>query len=73
MVLRIPGTGLQLESSASSSSKLPQQAFAITLDDRVLESMIQCVKNGKDLQLLLGGSPVSAISGTWGVWQVKAQ
>jgi hypothetical protein len=58
MVLQIPATGLQLESTGSSS-KLPQQAFAITLDDSVIENMIQCVQNGKNIQLSLGSSPVS--------------
>ncbi|KAJ9151749.1 Com1 regulatory protein [Pleurostoma richardsiae] len=57
MPFRIPEAGLQLESSADAVATLPLQAFAITLSDSVLEDMIQCVQNGEDIQLSLGGTP----------------
>ena len=59
MVLSIPDSGLQLESSAKAAAALPLQAFALTLSDSVIEDMINCVQNGQDIQLSLGGSPVS--------------
>lgn len=59
MVLNIPDSGLQLESSAKAAAALPLQAFALTLSDSVIEDMINCVQNGQDIQLSLGGSPVS--------------
>lgn len=57
MVLSIPDSGLQLESSAKAAAALPLQAFALTLSDSVIEDMINCVQNGQDIQLSLGGSP----------------
>jgi hypothetical protein len=62
MVMRIPDGGLRLESSAEATAALPLQSFAITLDDGLIESMIECVQNGRDLQLSLGNNPVSAAS-----------
>jgi RNA polymerase II elongation factor ELL len=59
MVLRIPDAGLSLESSPKSRAALPAQAFAITLSDNVIEDMIECVRNGQDIQLSLGDIPVS--------------
>lgn len=59
MVLRIPETGLQLESSGKAADTLPLQAFAITLSDNVIEDLIQCVQNGDDIRLSLGNVPVS--------------
>jgi RNA polymerase II elongation factor ELL len=60
--LRVPETGLILESSENASTALPTQAFAVSLSDIVIEDMIQCVQNGEDIQLSLGSSPVSAKS-----------
>lgn len=61
MVLRIPETGLQLESSVKAAETLPLQAFAITLSDNVIEDLIQCVQNGDDIRLSLGNVPVSEL------------
>ncbi|KAH6687891.1 COM1 protein [Plectosphaerella plurivora] len=55
--LRVPDTGLQLESSGNASQGVPAQAFALTLSDSVIEDMIKCVQNGEDIQLSLGSSP----------------
>lgn len=59
MVLRIPETGLQLESSEKTADTLPLQAFAFTLSDSVIEDLIQCVQDGEDVRLSLGNVPVS--------------
>lgn len=61
MVLRIPETGLQLESSDKIADTLPLQAFAITLSDSVIENLIQCVQDGEDIRLSLGNVPVSEL------------
>lgn len=50
---------LQLGSSVDSMAELPQQAFALTLSDDVLEDMIESVRNGQEIQLSLGDTPVS--------------
>ncbi|KAK2046907.1 hypothetical protein LZ31DRAFT_180254 [Colletotrichum somersetense] len=55
--LKVPETGLILESSAASGNPVPPQAFTINLSDHVLEDMIRCVQSGEDLQLSLGSSP----------------
>ncbi|GJC85001.1 hypothetical protein ColLi_07839 [Colletotrichum liriopes] len=55
--LKVPDTGLILESSAASGNPVPPQAFTINLSDNVLEDMIKCVQSGEDLQLSLGSSP----------------
>lgn len=60
MVLSVPDTGLHLESSAKSADTLPLQAFALTLNDNVIEDLIQRVQNGGDVKLSLGNVPVSA-------------
>ncbi|KLU81283.1 hypothetical protein MAPG_00374 [Magnaporthiopsis poae ATCC 64411] len=57
MVLKLPEAGLELESSARSMATLPLQAFAITLDDDILEDMIESFQNGKGIELSLGQSP----------------
>jgi hypothetical protein len=36
------------------------QAFGITLNDNVIEDLINCVQNGKEIELFLGNNPVSA-------------
>lgn len=75
MVLRIPETGLQLESSAKTADTLPMQAFAITLSDSVIEDLIQCAQNGEDIRLSLGNVPVSrgiSISNTMGAIKLTA-
>lgn len=60
MVLQIPeNMQLLLGSSADSKADLPQQAFALTLSDDVLEGMIESVRNGQGIQLSLGNTPVS--------------
>ncbi|WQF87195.1 Putative winged helix DNA-binding domain superfamily [Colletotrichum destructivum] len=56
--LKVPETGLILESSAASGNPVPPQAFTINLSDNVLEDMIKCVQSGEDLQLALGSSPM---------------
>lgn len=61
MVLRIPETGFQLESSEKTADNLPLQAFAITLSDNVIEDLIQCVQDGEDIRLSLGNVPVSEV------------
>lgn len=61
MVLRVPDSGLALESSAKSTANLPAQAFAVTLSDKAIEDMIQCVQNGQDIQLSMGDAPVSLL------------
>ncbi|KAF9875897.1 hypothetical protein CkaCkLH20_06829 [Colletotrichum karsti] len=55
--IRVPDTGLILESSAASGNPVPPQAFTINLSDHVLEDLIKCVQSGEDLQLSLGSSP----------------
>ncbi|KAH7001624.1 hypothetical protein EDB80DRAFT_98190 [Ilyonectria destructans] len=55
--LKVPEAGWQLEGSPSERSKLPQQAFALTLSDNVIEDMIKCVQSGDGLQLSLGSTP----------------
>lgn len=57
--LKVPESGLVLESSDTKESSLPPQAFAINLSDNVIESMIRCFQNGDDINLALGSSPVS--------------
>jgi hypothetical protein len=60
MVLQLPeNMQLLLGSSAGSMAELPQQAFALTLSDDVLEGMIESVRNGQEIQLSLGDAPVS--------------
>lgn len=61
MVLRIPETGLHLESLDRSADTLPLQAFAFTLSDNVIEDLIRCVQNGEDVKLSLGPVPVSVL------------
>ncbi|KAI1309814.1 hypothetical protein F5Y03DRAFT_58439 [Xylaria venustula] len=55
--LKIPETGLQLESPPSSRDFLPMQAFGITLNDSMIEDMIKCVQSGQNVELTLGGAP----------------
>ncbi|KAK1755003.1 hypothetical protein QBC47DRAFT_301341 [Echria macrotheca] len=57
MVVTIPDAGLVLESSAKAVAGLPTQAFAVSLSNSMIENMIECVKNGGDIQLSLGNSP----------------
>jgi RNA polymerase II elongation factor ELL len=58
MALNMPET-LVLSSSADMMSGLPQQAFALTLSDNIIEDMIACVQKGQEIQLSLGDTPVS--------------
>lgn len=55
--LKVPDSGLLLESSAGKDAGLPSQAFALSLSDNVIEDMIKCVQNGDGIQLALGGNP----------------
>lgn len=56
--LKIPESGVLLKGSPSDDSDpVPQQAFAISLSDNVIEDMIKCVQDGEDIQLALGASP----------------
>ncbi len=57
-VLKIPDAGLLLESSEDTMAGLPAQAFALNLDDSVIEDMIACVQDGQGITLSLGSSPV---------------
>lgn len=57
--LKIPDNGLTLKGSAGDIGPLPPQAFAISLNDSVIEGMIKCVQDGGDIQLALGAKPVS--------------
>jgi len=59
MVLKVPESGLLLESSPKAMAGLPTQAFAVSLSNNMIEDMIQCIQSGQDIQLSLGGSPVS--------------
>jgi RNA polymerase II elongation factor ELL len=58
MVFKMPDT-LVLSSSANAMAELPQQAFALTLSDDMIEDMIACVQKGQEIQLSLGDTPVS--------------
>lgn len=61
--LKIPENGVMLKGSAGRDvASLPPQAFAISLNDSVIEGMIKCVQNGGDIQLALGARPVSGIN-----------
>jgi RNA polymerase II elongation factor ELL len=56
--LKIPNNGLMLKASAGRDvGPLPPQAFAISLNDNVIEGMIKCVQNGEDISLALGAKP----------------
>ncbi|KAH7321249.1 COM1 regulatory protein [Stachybotrys elegans] len=55
--LKVPDSGILLGSSAEPEPGIPPQAFAISLSDNVIESMIKCVQNGQDIQLALGSTP----------------
>ena len=60
--LVIPESGLSLGSSQMPPSKLGPAGPAVlglTLTDGVIEEMIKCVQNQKDIQLCLGDRPVS--------------
>lgn len=57
--LKVPDTGLLLESHDVPNAKVPIQAFAITLDRSAIEEMIKCVQDGGSISLGLGKTPVS--------------
>lgn len=59
--LAIPDTGLQLETPANSPA-LAMQAFGVVLNDDVIEDMIRCFRDGENLELCLGNTPVSSVS-----------
>ncbi|KAF4125148.1 hypothetical protein GMORB2_3987 [Geosmithia morbida] len=56
--IKIPESGVLLKGApGEDSDPLPQQAFAFSLSDNVIEDMIKCVQDGGDLQLALGSKP----------------
>lgn len=58
--LKIPDNGVMLKGAAPKDvGPLPPQAFAISLNDSVIEGMIKCVQDGGDISLALGAKPVS--------------
>jgi len=60
--LIIPDSGLSLDGSRGPSSKpdsMILDVFGLTITDNVIEEMIKCFQNGKDIQLSLGEHPVS--------------
>lgn len=57
--LKVPENGLLLAGSGSGSeSAIPQQAFQLTLNSSVIEAMIRSARNGEEMRLDLGKSPV---------------
>ncbi|KAL5594302.1 hypothetical protein BROUX41_001244 [Berkeleyomyces rouxiae] len=64
--LKIHDTGFVLRDGLdpAPNSKIPAQAFAITLDKNAIEDMIRCVQNGKDIKLLMGKLPTLSYAGT---------
>ena len=57
--LDIPASGLSFESVSEQSSKSnSQDIIGLTLTDDLIEEMIQCVQNGKQISLSLGPRPV---------------
>jgi malonyl CoA-acyl carrier protein transacylase len=61
MTLKIPDGGLLLEGPSGKDPNVPPQAFAITLNDNIIESLIKCVQNGENLELALGKTPVCLV------------
>jgi len=59
--LVIPDTGLSLDSAHHAAKHAPSVAniYGLTLSDDVIDQMIKCVQNGKEIQLSLGQHPVS--------------
>lgn len=55
--LKIPDNGLLL-AGLSSDLALPPQAFHIQLDKSTIDAIIKASRNGEDLSLSLGQSPV---------------
>ena len=63
MVLRVPKTGLQLESPPDDvDDDLPTQAFVLTLDDSIIEEMLACIERDEDITLSVGSNPVGSPS-----------
>lgn len=56
--LKVPEGGLRLTESGSESN-VPPQAFHVQLDKSTIESIIQSSRNGEDVRLSLGSTPVS--------------
>ena len=57
--LDIPASGLSFESVSERTSKsTSQDIIGLTLTDDLIEEMIQCVQNGKQIHLSLGSRPV---------------
>lgn len=57
--LKVPENGLTLHGTSNNDTNIPPQAFAITLNDNIIEDMIKCVQGGNDIELVLGTKPVS--------------
>ena len=55
---QLPETVL-LDCHPMTMGRLPQQAFALSLSNRMIEDMVKCVKNGQDIHLSTGDNPVS--------------
>lgn len=62
---RIPDTGILLDCNPRTMDTLPQQSFAITLNDSVIEDMIKCVQDGQEIELALGNNPSFIIGSTY--------
>ncbi len=59
--MRIPETGLTLESSRGSSSKAGPavpSVIGLTLSNSMIEEMIKCVQHDKPIQFSMGDYPV---------------
>ena len=49
-----------LDCHPMTMGRLPQQAFAVSLSDRMIDDMVKCVKNGQDIHVSTGDNPVSS-------------
>lgn len=61
--LKVPETGLRLEGPSEEDSSSPPQAFVLSLSDAVVHKLIQSARNGEDLHLALGNTPVRWLLG----------
>jgi RNA polymerase II elongation factor ELL len=55
--LKVPESGLQL--LGGHAPDIPPQAFSLSLSDSVIESLIRNVRDGGEINLRLGPTPVS--------------
>jgi len=72
--LSIPESGLSLGSSHHSADHdLPAPTiYGLSISDDVIDQMIRCVQNGKEIQLSLGQHPVSYQFTAGGFIQARA-